>query len=319
MKWLAILILTSLITSCLKEELPIVAHQSGDVETASVSMESDYKWQVYFDLEANEVVGQNPKTSWDIGFSCCSSDNRVVINDSKAMFVFPTAETNYAMVTDTVGYSSNKRYDVPSGNLDSTAIGDWQVGEVFIIDRGYTPEGIALGFYKLQINASDNQSYTIRYGELSDQTGDLYVVERDSIYNFTFFNLEQGTVVDVEPPRSDWDLVFTQYIHVFHEPQPTPYLVTGCLLNRYDTKALKVTAYTFDEIDLEIAQNLVLQPNMNEIGYNWKTFANGSYEINSENTYVIQDQHGLFYKLRFIDFYDEQGAKGTPTFEFQYL
>lgn len=307
------------LTSCLKEELPVPAHQAGDVITTEISMEEDYKWQIYYDLETNEVVGQNLKTVWDLGFTCCSTDNRVVLNGSKAMFVYPTGKNDFTAVTDTVGYTSERRFDAPSGHLDSTALNDWETGEVFIIDRGYSPDGAQQGFYKIQIHSATSQQFEISYGPLTSTTASQATIERIADYNYTFFNLEMGSTVDVEPPKTEWDIVFTQYLHIFKDPQPVPYLVTGCMLNRYKTSALKTEAFTFDQIDLEIAQSLNLVDDLNEIGYNWKTFVNGSYELNLDASYIVQNQNDLYYKIRFIDFYDDQGVKGTPTFEVQSL
>lgn len=317
--FLLITLISLLLTSCLKEELPVPAHQAGDVETVSISMDEDYKWQVYYDLETNEVVGQNLKTVWDLGFTCCSSDDRVVINGSKAMFVFPTGTTDFASVTDTIGYTSNKRYDVPSGHLDSTALHDWTTGQVFIIDRGYAPDGTQQGFYKLQIHNATSEEFEISFGSLTSVTASQATIVRSEDFNYTFFNFESGSVVDVEPPKTDWDIVFTQYLHIFKDPQPVPYLVTGCMLNRHETTALKTELVNFDEIDLETAQSLELLDDLNQIGYDWKTFVNGSYEINLDASFIIQDQHGYYYKIRFTDFYDDQGVKGTPTFEVQSL
>jgi hypothetical protein len=45
--------------SCEKVELPVPAYESGNVITNSVKMESDYRYQLYFDLETNTIVKQN--------------------------------------------------------------------------------------------------------------------------------------------------------------------------------------------------------------------------------------------------------------------
>ena len=58
-----ILVLFSLIlfSSCLKEELPVAAHQEGDFSISQVAMGSDYSQQIYFNLNDNAVVNpDNP-------------------------------------------------------------------------------------------------------------------------------------------------------------------------------------------------------------------------------------------------------------------
>lgn len=52
---------------------------------------------------------------------------------------------------------------------------------------------------------------------------------------------------------------------------------------------------------------------MDEIGYDWKYYdlsGSGKYIIYQKKVFVIRDQQGYLYKLRFIDFYDNNGQKG---------
>ena len=57
------------------------------------------------------------------------------------------------------------------------------------------------------------------------------------------------------------------------------------------------------------------------IGYTWKyySFDTGSYTVDPSLVYIVQDAEGYFYKLRFVDFYSEQGEVGCPRFEVQPL
>lgn len=100
-----------------------------------------------------------------------------------------------------------------------------------------------------------------------------------------------------------------------------PYSVVGCLTNTFNTLSIEVSDKTFEEINLEYAESLTLSNDRDVIGYDWKefNFDSNTYEVNSEKVYIVRDNEGYFYKLRFIDFYDDLGEKGTPTFEFQRL
>jgi len=122
---LSILLLAIAFTSCKKGELPVPKHDSGSVNTSAIDMASNYKYQVYFDLKTNSVVGQNLKTAWDLGFEATADGDRVILNSSKAMYAFNTGETDFESVTDTAGFAAHRTWDAASGNLDSTAIGDW--------------------------------------------------------------------------------------------------------------------------------------------------------------------------------------------------
>jgi hypothetical protein len=306
-------------SSCLKEEIPVPKHEPGDVITNEVNMSSNYKWQIYFNLEENKVVGQNLKTTWDLGFESDPNNHRIILNSSKSMFVYPTNETNFQLVNDTVGYTSNRKLDEPNGDMTKTAIGDWSDGKIYIIDRGYDEVGVHQGFYKTKFLTADQNEFEFVIAELSSNQMDTMLLPVDNAYNFSFFNLSAGQQVMVEPPKDEWDLVFTQYTHIFYEPEETPYLVTGCLLNRYNTKSLLEETLNFDEVGLEIATSLELNNNIDEIGYDWKEFSGNTYITDSEKTYIIEDQNGFLYKWRFIDFYTSTGDKGNPVWEYQKL
>ncbi len=75
------------LSSCKKDELPVPKHLAGNVITSTANLESTYKWQIYYDLETNTVVGQNPKALWDLGFETSTDGFHVILNTSKTMFV----------------------------------------------------------------------------------------------------------------------------------------------------------------------------------------------------------------------------------------
>lgn len=320
-KLLAVLIFPLLFFySCEQEELPVPAHDAGNVVTTTVNMEQNYKWQIYYDLGTNTVVGQNPKSSWDLGFESSASGSHVILNMSKAMFAWNTGDTNFLAVNDTIGFAANKSWDEASGNPDSTAIGAWQNSRhVYIVDRGYNENGQAQGFRKIRIEDVNASGFTIRFANLNGSGDTSFYIPKDTLYNFTFLSFANGgQLITVEPPKADWDLVFTQYVHVFHNPVQ-PYLVTGCLMNRYQTTAARDTLNDFSVIDFAQASASTLSPAINTIGYDWKVFSGNTYLTDPSMNFIIRDQTGAYYKLHFIDFYDSNGIKGNPKWEMQPL
>ena len=106
------------------------------------------------------------------------------------MFAYPTGKTDFAsvVISDTTG---KKRWDSPTGGLDSTAIGDWRTnGSVYIIDKGYSIGYIHQGFKKLQIISADETVYKIRYADLNGNNEQNIELEKDSAYNFIFLALK---------------------------------------------------------------------------------------------------------------------------------
>jgi hypothetical protein len=309
-----------LFVSCKKEELPVTAHDPGNVITSYVNMDPSYKWQFYYDLGTNTVVGQNLKTVWDLGFEATGNGYRVILNTAKAMYARNTGSTVFSGVTDTNGFTFNRKWDEPSGNLDSTAIGDWRTtNHVYIIDRGYNETGVHQGYRKIQFQQYNSTSYTVRFAELNGTGDTVFQIEKDSTYNFSFLSFSNGgQTLIVEPPKHTWDVCFSQYLHIFYNPVQ-PYLVTGCLLNRYNTFASVDSVKTFSEINFsQVSQYSFANP-VNTIGYSWKIFTGGVYITLPYKNYIIRDSDNFYYKLHFIDFYDQFGNKGNPKWEFQEL
>jgi len=82
-----------------------------------------------------------------------------------------------------------------------------------------------------------------------------------------------------------------------------------------------VEAIPFDEINYENAADFAFSTDINTIGYDWKSynFDLSQFTIVENLSYVITTNDGIYFKLRFIDFYNDSGEKGAPKFELQDL
>jgi len=303
---------------CEKDEIPIEKHQSGDVVQSRVTMGSDYGQQLYFNITSNQVVNQNLKSEWDLGFEASKDGWHIVLNSSRAMAVAHTGKNQLSDVTN-VG-ESEWAWDAHSGNLDSTAVGDWrESNEVLIVDMGYNSAGKQLGYQKIQILNVDVEKYIVRLAELSSNEVKEMEILKDNSKAFVQLSLTNAEQVDIEPEKTEWDLHFTQYTHVFEGP--TPYLVSGVLLNRENVEIALDTSLDFSEITYEGIDRYEFQTRVDVIGYDWKwfDFDEQSYIILPGTTYVVKKAEGTYYKMRFLDFYDKNGEKGTVTLESQRL
>jgi len=309
-----------LLSSCEVKELPVPLHDAGNVITATVDMSASYKWQIYYSLETNTMINKAAKSSWDLGFESGDEGYHIILNTSKFMYAYNTHHTDFSAVTDTAGFANGKRWDEPSGNLDSTAIGDWRTaGEVYIIDRGYDETGVQQGFRKIMFTAVSTTEYVVKYARMNGAGEVTFHVTKDNACNFSFLALTAtGAQVIVEPPKDQWDLCFTQYTHIFYNPT-MPYLVTGCLHNRYNTTAIKETTKPFTTLNFSDTYDYTFSSAINTIGYDWKTFSGTTYSTDPNICYLIKTSKGHFFKLHFIDFYNATGDKGNPKWEFQAL
>lgn len=322
-KYIAYLVLIAysmFIIGCDPGELPIEPVDRGDAIISQIEMGPTYDRQLYFDLGTNSIVSENDKNLWDIGLVQSEGQYRIVTNNSRGgKLAYDGINPFDAPVSVN---SLSWKYDYPSGHLDSTAGGQFLDSSGFyIMDLGVSTDGSALGRRKFRIDTLDQFNYSIRIGTLNGNVDTTIVVQHDETTNLTFISLRNFMTQAIEPMKEDWDLHFTQYIHLFiSDSSFTPYLVTGVLLNRYKVAALRLDSVNFESITREDALIGNYSASINTIGYDWKyyDFQNG-FIIHPNINYIIKDYEGRFYKLRFLDFYNSQGQKGAPEFEFQEL
>lgn len=145
------------------------------------------------------------------------------------------------------------------------------------------------------------------------------MIEKSAESEFTLYSLTTGAVTE-EPATDSWDFRFTKYTHQFVDP-PIAYLVTGLVLNSYQTAAAEFSEKPFDEITAIDTAMVEWSHTPDMIGYDWKfyDFDTGTYQVDSDRSWIIRNQKGFYYKLRFTGFYDENGNVGTPKFEYVLL
>lgn len=324
-----------ILVSCEKKELPVPKYvppvtpidtssgsTAGPLVLQQVDMNSDYRNQIWFSLSENTIVYTNLKTDWDLAFECSATGWHLMLNGSKSMKVFRTNFSNVSDVKDTVGLGSNGKADMPSGNMDSTAIGNWQTdNKVYVINLGYNELGKLIGYMKLRIISVDNSGYTFEYGYVYGSEVYQGTVAKNSQKNFVAYSLTSRMQINtIEPDKSSYDLCFTNYTHLFLDPLQY-YQVTGVLKNSYKTRVARFSDIPFYEITKKDTAGKLFFTDRNIIGYDWKTFnlEKNLYTVNLKICYIIQDSKGFYYKLHFVDFYNSSGLKGAPKFEFQRL
>jgi len=317
--------ITLFLTSCFKEEEIVPPHEQGGLELGEAPIGSLYENQIYFDLNDNREVSSNHFSVWDLSFESSTGGWEIRLNSAKFMLAGNSFDTTFSAQLNQDDL--NMTFDKSDGNPDSTAIGPWfelledsisSHRHIYLINRGSDEQGTPLGFKKVQFDIS-GENFIMRFAE-PDNSGDTLVqIGRDPSMDRTYFSFETG-VMDIAPAPDLWSLLFTKYttMLVTDEGEDYPYLVVGVLLNPNGLMAARDTTHNFMDISSEDILDLEFTQQSDLIGYDWKyyDFDDGVYTIVPDMNYVIRDRDGFFYKLRFVDFYDNQGVKGTPTFEF---
>jgi len=322
MKKLNIIYVFIFLLGCEQNEIPIKQHSSGNITSKQINMGSSYSQQIFYSLNDNTVITENEKTDWDLAFESSSEGWNIIINSSTFSQLAELSDINF---NDHISVNNlNWRYDNPLGIRDETAFGDYRnKNSVYILDRGYKLNGNTRGYKKIIIDSINNTSYYIKYANLDNTSMQNLEIKKDNTYNFQYISLDNDETINIEPKKENWDLLFTQYTHLFLDNEETPaYLVTGVLTNYLNNIMVATdTINTFKDIELNMIDQYNFTNEQNEIGYNWKlyNFTSQSYIVKADITYIISDIDGRYFKLHFIDFYNDNGEKGNPKFEIQKL
>lgn len=307
--------------SCEKQEKPVAPATS---QALTAAMGGDYKTMLYFDLFSGMFVKQLPHTGYDLQFEATPNGRHIFLNSSNFMFVRSRGVVAFESVTDTTGTGA-WRYDYPTGQTNRTAIGTWfnadgsSKNEVYVLNRGFDENGISLGFAKLMILTANEERYTIRIGTLDNAVDSVITVQKDEDKYLVQFSINSLAVEDIDPNKNTWHLHFTQYTDydITDEGDTIPYLVRGVLNNAWNTQAMRLDGKDWESIDRTFAEAQTFSPDRNLIGYDWKAFSlsTGIYEVLPDIVYIIHESSGNYYKLRFVDFYNDAGETGYPKFE----
>jgi hypothetical protein len=275
-------------------------------ENRSVSIDAgESKNQVvFYSLVNSEIVGETSPEVWDI----YADDNGFKLNFLRSMRVAEFTET-WEERLDTIGLTFKYL------TTDATDV-LWQIEEDvnLVVDLGLADDYTPLGFMKLIVSKS-NAGFTLTYGALGKAARTTENIALDYFY----YSLISSYVIDL-PSESEYDIVFGKYTDfVVFTNEEADYLVYGVLLGNAAAIKLEkafedVTIADFDSQTFDFNNRTI-------IGWDWKTYSldKGAYEINPNTTYLIETKTGFKYKFRFVNFYNNQGISGHPTFEYKLI
>ncbi|NOZ46880.1 MAG: hypothetical protein GXO79_08865 [Chlorobi bacterium] len=335
-----ILIISSLfLYSCFvdnDEIMTLPPRQPGDPQIFLLE-NSVYSYQSYFNLETNEVTASNEKTSWDLAFECSDTANHILINPATKARLIKLNKT-FEEVTSLTGIAPESwAWDNSDGELSKTAVGNWldfskvppkAIENTFVLDKGYDESGNRLGYKKFELIGFENNSYKIRFADLNGNNEYTANIPKENNVNFIAFSFNNGgEILNLEPDNNNWQILFSQYTGKTPDDygHMVDYFVQGVLLNRDGIQAVVDTIHSFAEIDYELAQTFNYSSKMDTIGHMWKTVSinmetyESTYICDTNRIQIIKTPNNIYYKLRFLDYYNRDGQKGYPSFEYQKL
>ena len=332
--WLG-LIATAFFTACEKPE-PLYPQPktSLGVQSQIFAMGENYANQLWFDF-ATQKTETNAFGIWHMGFSCDPSQPRVSINGgiSASFGVARFAGSSFGKITADSIKKVQWHFDNPNGDPDSSAFPQafvkngtqWEVNDyTYVIDLGDKIKD-STRYVQLKFNGcKPGQSYDFEYknlepnGFLRKQT---ITVNRDK--NFVYYQFLAHRIVDNEPFNNDqWDILFTTYKESVPDANgvPYPYVIRGVLINSKKVSVAQLDKVDFNTIDKAYASAVVDGKKQDEIGYDWKQYDQTAerYTMVPNRVYLIKTTDAII-KMKFVDFYNDQGVKGYPKMAWEIL
>lgn len=318
-KAVLLLLLLTAIYGCFQEDTPI-----QPVERHGIRINhSMYDYQSFFDM-SSDTIYTNPNDKWELAFESAAGGWHIRINYSNYFGIYRTGSTDFN-ATSYPTQDKNWLYDASSGNPDSTAIGNWRevTGEGSQIYLLGSYDGVRYNpFLKLQFHLVTDTSYRFSYAALDNSGFTDIIIAKDTSYNYVYYSLRRKDTVIIEPPKNNWDILFTQYITTLftNEGLPIPYIVRGIYLNK-NVSAMVDSVVPYPDLSVQQIDQERMSPVQDFIGYNWKAVeinqsANTArYAVRKNYSYIIRDTHGDYYKLRFLSYVNDSLRVGFPLFE----
>ncbi|MCX7735649.1 MAG: HmuY family protein [Candidatus Kapabacteria bacterium] len=320
------------------EDTPVTPFNRGSERIAVAEMGSDYLYQIYFNLDKDSVVKQNLYPIWDLAFSCDEDHFHIYLNSARFMRAYDFGEVDFNSINlkKIINIPETSwKHDKPDGTFDSTAIGVWWIfkndsifskNHTYVIDRGFDEKKNSGGYKKLTFLGFSRNSYILKIANPDGSSEKIIEVAKHPNRNHIFLNFDDGgKILDLEPDNRDWDLQFTRFTELLADNAGNPmwYLVTTVLINTKNVRAgLLTTKKDFSEVSIEDTSSVKLSNIRTSIGYDWKGYdfvGTNTYTVYPEKIYIIQDSKGFYWKLHFIDFFNDKGEKGYPKFEYKKL
>lgn len=325
-----------LFSACHKEEElyenPTVAE---GIQTQVFEMGESYSQQLYFDFETQQV-GSNAFGSWDIGVACNGTPHVIICGGKNVQFSAAKLENiDFLDVKSIKRNSLDWRFDNPNGHIDSTAMCSafestpegyvGKTGDVFILDLG-ADSILSRRYVKMHFLNAIGGTYQFLWGYVYDSS-EYYItkIQTKPEYNYAYFSFGQRKLVQNEVFESkNWDVVFTTYKEGIPDANGLiyDYVIRGTLINPYKISVVQLEGNSnWNSFKYADALQLPFNKNWNEIGYDWKEYDQtvGRYTIVPNRYYILKTINGNYFKMRFVDFYDDQGRKGFPKMAWELL
>ncbi|MDH6253152.1 hypothetical protein M2347_002879 [Chryseobacterium sp. H1D6B] len=321
------LLLASMLTLSIQQTILAQTDANG-YTTVNLTTGPNYQNRVFFDFSANTIVSQ-PADSWDVAFYRNATFGfGTRINDAQNIEVYQAS--NNPVNWNTITTNDTSTYGAPLYNPDQTndlydgafeqgtATYGWGEynganhhveGKVIFILK-YLSTG---AYVKFMIDDYYG-GYTFKYAKWNTATSSWDATQTKTIANgtddayFNYFSFTTGDkVANLEPPKANWDLMFTRYWSFYANIMM--YRLSG-VVQSPTVSIAKVQPETQETGALAVLPaSTAFSNNITTIGHSWKP-TSGVY---SDAVYYVK-QGSDYYRMYFT----QNGGASTGNMYFKY-
>ena len=292
---------------------------SAQVISDSVTMGSGYSNQVFYQLSTGNKTIANA-ADWDLQFFSSLFSASIRVNSGFDVELYAAASSDTSnFTTATLDTSSLTILRDGYATWETDAFTSQATGHPNYGWGAYQGLGNLLGLkvYAIKLTSGVFKKIWIKEFKTSG-TITFTVADLDGSNSFTktisrsaysakrhfYYDVENDSIYDSEPGKTDWELVFRKYSD---QAGPQYYNVTGALTN--DGLAIAQVNNT-SIADAQANWNThTYDSTINIIGYDWKSFNMGtfSWDITDSLSFIMKDYTGDVYQLVFT------GTSGSST------
>jgi hypothetical protein len=170
-----------------------------------------------------------------------------------------------------------------------------------------------------EYGAPSYRKFALTYNPTTHATGvvqsDINGDNKKEVSGYGLYSLQEGKNVELAIPEK-WDILFGGYKTLLEGG--TEYSVRGALTNQVHKIEVAIDTVTaWKDISADAAYEY--SDKIDAIGHAWKSYSGGAYQVPENKIYVLKYDDGKMYKLKFLNFYNENSTQGFPQFQYQLI
>jgi hypothetical protein len=292
-----------------------------NMTNSTVATVSNVNWHMAFSVQAS-AFPTNPANGAAIrvnsggnGTILRKLDNANAANwrtiDTTGLYALPQlldSDSTWNLSAFTAGYKISSPFDFIWGTY-SQASHNLSGNKVFILSN-------PAGSWHKKVFVKEltyDTAWTVIISNVDNSDSNTIYIKKSSYPNklFVYYNASTNQLIDREPVKTAWDLLWTKYVTWVTSQQGSGYYPVSGVLRNPAVTVEQNNGKKCNEVWLNNRTSTV-NPSISTIGYDWKTFTGTAYAITDTFVYFIKAQDGKTYKMTFVSF--AGGPLGKSTF-----